>query len=391
MSNLLHQNSEIETGLAQVSIIINNYNYGSYLGKCVDSALDQDYQKVEVIVVDDGSTDDSAVVIQKYGSLVISIRKSNGGQGSAFNEGFRRSQGEVIIFLDADDLLDRDAASTAVELLADPEVVKAHWLLREIDSVGNPTGRVIPGPARDLPHGDHTDKVRRCGPGTMRFPPTSGHAWKRSFLDLVLPMNEEIFRIGADTLLFEVAPFVGLMNRYPGPLGSRRIHGRNDSRSRGLEEQMGIALSWYKESSRIAAMVCGSGPKRGRTEMDRSSWERAGWWPRLQRAVNTVESVVPDQSAFVLIDEDTWGIKKLGDRPVLPLPMNSQGRWNGIPESGSDLIETLDSLAGDVEFVVVAWNAYWWLNFFGPLSERLSDPIVKSEDVSIFRLTRFIK
>ena len=99
-----------------VSILINNYNYGNYLKSAIDSALAQTYSPVEVIVVDDGSTDDSQDIILSYGSQVIPILKENKGQASAFNVGFAASKGEIILFLDADDFFLLDKVAKIVNL-----------------------------------------------------------------------------------------------------------------------------------------------------------------------------------------------------------------------------------------------------------------------------------
>ena len=88
-----------------VSVIVNNYNYGHFLSEAIDSALAQTYTRTEVIVVDDGSTDDSSEIIAGYGDRIIPVLKENGGQASAFNAGFAKSRGDVICFLDADDYL----------------------------------------------------------------------------------------------------------------------------------------------------------------------------------------------------------------------------------------------------------------------------------------------
>jgi glycosyltransferase involved in cell wall biosynthesis len=126
------------------SIIVNNYNYGRFLQDATDSALNQTYSNIEVIVVDDGSTDNSREIIDSYGKQVIPILKQNGGQASAFNTGFVVSRGEVIIFLDADDMLLPTAVEKAVEKLWQPEVVKVHWYQWEIDSQSKQTGQKYP-------------------------------------------------------------------------------------------------------------------------------------------------------------------------------------------------------------------------------------------------------
>jgi glycosyltransferase involved in cell wall biosynthesis len=88
-----------------VSIVIDNYNYARFLRQAIDSALAQAYRPLEVVVVDDGSTDDSAEIMRSYGDKICAVFKENGGQGSAFNAGFARSTGEIVALLDADDYL----------------------------------------------------------------------------------------------------------------------------------------------------------------------------------------------------------------------------------------------------------------------------------------------
>src|SRR5438093_8099671 len=85
---------------AQASIIISSYNYGRYLSAAIESALHQTYQNTEVIVVDDGSTDDSREVIAGYANRIKPVLKENNGQASALNAGFKVSRGDVIFFVD---------------------------------------------------------------------------------------------------------------------------------------------------------------------------------------------------------------------------------------------------------------------------------------------------
>lgn len=98
-----------------VSIIVSSYNYGRFLHHTIDSALSQSYKHTEVIVVDDGSTDNSVEIINSYGKKIIPVIKSNGGQGSALNAGFVACKGDVIIFLDSDDKLMPTTAENKIQ------------------------------------------------------------------------------------------------------------------------------------------------------------------------------------------------------------------------------------------------------------------------------------
>src|SRR5215510_4209515 len=90
----------------KTSCLISNYNYKRYIADAVDSALAQTAPLDEIIIVDDGSTDGSQEFIRDryYHPKIQLITKENGGQLSCFNEGFRVATGDVIFFLDADDV-----------------------------------------------------------------------------------------------------------------------------------------------------------------------------------------------------------------------------------------------------------------------------------------------
>ena len=118
-----------------VSIIIDNFNYARFVSSAIDSALAQSYAPVEVIVVDDGSTDNSRDVIATYGDRISTIFKLNGGHASAFNAGFRASHGSIVMFLDADDLLLPNAVEEVVREWH-PGVAKAQFVLAHIDADG---------------------------------------------------------------------------------------------------------------------------------------------------------------------------------------------------------------------------------------------------------------
>ncbi|MEU8650726.1 glycosyltransferase family 2 protein [Streptomyces sp. NPDC048737] len=101
-----------------VSLIIPNYNYGRSLGLCIRSAKDQDYPNLEIIVVDDCSTDGSAEIAQSHGVTVVSTG-TNSGVAVARNTGAARARGSILFFLDSDVALSPGAVRAAVDLLRD--------------------------------------------------------------------------------------------------------------------------------------------------------------------------------------------------------------------------------------------------------------------------------
>lgn len=86
-----------------VSVIIPNYNYGHYISSSIESVLNQSYRNIELIFVDDGSTDDSVDIAKKYGSSIILIQQQNAGVSAARNHGLALAKGDFICFLDSDD------------------------------------------------------------------------------------------------------------------------------------------------------------------------------------------------------------------------------------------------------------------------------------------------
>lgn len=177
-----------------VSIIINNYNYGCYISKAIDSALSQTYPYIEVIVVDDGSTDNSREIINSYKEQVISVFKQNGGQASAFNQGFAASKGDIICLLDSDDIF------TPVKVV---EVVKAFeehqdigWCFHHLYLVNiSPSSyqsfdRLInQNSGFSVEKIDFQDNIKNAEMPQF-VPATSGLCFSRSLLSQILPMPE---------------------------------------------------------------------------------------------------------------------------------------------------------------------------------------------------------
>jgi len=121
-----------------VSVIIPCYQQAHYLDEAIRSVLAQTYRHFEIIVVDDGSTDNTSEVAARYAGLCC-IRQRHLGLPSARNAGLRASEGEYTVFLDADDLLLSDALETGVNsLLAEPDCAFVYGLCHFIDQQGAP-------------------------------------------------------------------------------------------------------------------------------------------------------------------------------------------------------------------------------------------------------------
>lgn len=190
-----------------VSVVVLNHNYGRYLKKCLDSVLAQDYEPLEVIVVDDGSTDESRAVIESYDGRIVSAFKPKGGVASTMNRGFELSHGAVVIFLDADDFLLPGAVADHVRAHRnDPDVVRSQAYLTILKEAPYPLDRIPGVPPAE---GDLRDLVLKRGPGAYVSAPQSGNAWARRYLDQVLPLPEGLEGIGADALLMDTAPLFG--------------------------------------------------------------------------------------------------------------------------------------------------------------------------------------
>jgi len=122
-----------------VSVVITCYNYGHFLQTAIESVLNQSFQDFEMIVVNDGSTDNTDDVMHKYSGLknLKYINQKNSGQAVAKNVGIKNSSGKFIAFLDADDLWTKDKLEKQMPLFTSPKVGVVYSGLNFIDEQGN--------------------------------------------------------------------------------------------------------------------------------------------------------------------------------------------------------------------------------------------------------------
>ncbi|NSE80320.1 glycosyltransferase family 2 protein [Coprococcus comes] len=124
----------------KVSIIIPVYNVEKYLEKCIKSVLNQTYQNLEIILVDDGSKDKSAIICDEYmvkDNRITVIHKQNGGLSSARNAGIEVATGEAVFFLDSDDYISKECIEKLVKLMkknsADISIIQMKYISEEIN------------------------------------------------------------------------------------------------------------------------------------------------------------------------------------------------------------------------------------------------------------------
>ena len=216
-----------------ITICVLNYNYARFLADAIDSALAQDYEHIEVMVVDDGSTDESPEIIAGYGNRVRGVRKENGGQGSAVNAGFAVARGDIVMFLDADDVLLPDiAGAVAAAFARDPGLAKVQFRMALADVNGTPLGLVVPPRPGQLPNGDLRHHVVRFR--NYAWQPTSANAHPAWVLRQLLPVPEARYRIDCDCYLAELVPLFGRV-RSLDDVGVRyRLHGTNNFAGRAV-------------------------------------------------------------------------------------------------------------------------------------------------------------
>jgi glycosyltransferase involved in cell wall biosynthesis len=219
------------TELLGISIIIANYNYERFLAAAIDSALNQNHPLCEVIVIDDGSTDNSRAIIEGYGNRIRSIfQETNRGQMATLNTAWPLASHPILIFLDSDDLLFAHAAAAVTQRWTS-DTVKIQFPLLTIDKEGRELGAASPKFPPNLDTATIREELLRtgCAPNS----PGTGNAYSRSLLDRIradggLDLdNQRVIFI--DAVLECNAPFYGEIITVYEPLGCYRTHDANET------------------------------------------------------------------------------------------------------------------------------------------------------------------
>lgn len=207
----------------RISVIIPCFNYERYVALAIRSALEQTLPPLEVIVVDDGSTDGTAEVLSGFGDKIKTITQKNAGHVDALNRGYAACSGDLVLFLDADDLLLPAALASVAEAWT-PGCAATQFELDVIDAAGHPLGRRFCNYVE--PYGPAEVRREFSRFGTYVWPVLSGNVYSRWFLRKLMPLTQEK---APDGVLNTLAPLYGDVQVITRPLGCYRLHGANQS------------------------------------------------------------------------------------------------------------------------------------------------------------------
>lgn len=219
-----------------VSVLIDTYNHERFVEQAITSVLEQDMPMadVEILVVDDGSTDRTPDLVRRFEPRVCLLRKTNGGQASAFNDGIPECRGEIIAFLDGDDWWAREKLRRVIGVFeTDPEVGMVGHGIIEAYPDGRQHSEVLRETSRfrlDSTEGAKTFRLRKSFLGTSRL------AIRARLAPLLLPVPEPLW-FEADEYLFTLASAAAPVVILPEAMTFYRIHGANLFQVSGFREE----------------------------------------------------------------------------------------------------------------------------------------------------------
>ena len=327
-----------------LSVIIPNYNRAALIGETLANVFAQSRPPDEVIVVDDGSTDGSVAAIERLGARVTLIRQENRGPGAARNRGLAAARGDLIQFMDSDDLWSLgklEAQERALET-SDADFAYSPWLQARLED----------GQAR------HADPVIQQHP----LPPSrSAMAWylrgwvivfqcclfRRSLLDAAGPYREDLMPSEDSELLFRILKTGARPVHVPEAMVLYRLHG-GEQISRGGMALQRRARDWDRYVSVVAAQL---GEIAGLTTADRRHWR----WRQFEAAQGLREAGIEPAGEIALGLPSRIGFRadRLGHRIRAGLTRRLGGSSFAAPYGSGPLDPLQATLLAEIGYVPV--------------------------------------
>ncbi|MBV9282199.1 MAG: glycosyltransferase [Chloroflexi bacterium] len=332
----------------RVTIGIDTYNSAHLLGRAIDSALAQTYPAdlVEILVVDDGSTDGTPAVVSRYGGRVRFARKANGGQASAINEVVRLATGDIICLLDGDDYFYPDKVRRVVEAFARDEAVGLVY--NRFDIVAGDGTVLERGYPASMPAGD------------LAWPTLLGYSWGcvtsamsvRASVARSVRIPEEPFRVSADYFLASILPLLTRVGVVEEPSSAWVSHGQNAllgnpaGSSRELHHRHKAAIRRYARQTLGREFVTYGG-RGGYGTPDEAPRGLDRW--RVFLRETRVIALAPVgarlkaraqlKAAAALLPEGWYGRVRqaVGDSPLTPGPSPSGGEGRFVPDTAGGI------------------------------------------------------
>jgi glycosyltransferase involved in cell wall biosynthesis len=374
-----------------VSIAIPTYNRSELLAMSLQSALDQSYADLEVLVLDNASTDDTPAVVDRLSdSRVRYVRNSeNIGLFRNWNRAIGLNRSPYLVILQDDDVLLPEIVKQSVDALsASPG---AGFSFAKASGIGmNNEPCPLPG---EFPEGgviSGLELLHRFVAGSNWIIRPSTVMMRASALEKVGPFDSVHSRLSIDLNLylrmaahFDVA-FV------PKVLARNRVHGGQQTqqsfRSPGgtgplatLAERTD-AIAHLLRSTRaedpgyrlwLADRLMHLNLRRSEMTSKYAPDLNLSWEEKMQILKEEIAALVPDGARFVLIDNDEFGDDLVSGRQAVPL-VQREGRSWGPPPDDATAVQELEKLhRAGVNYVLIAWPAFWWLDYYGGLREHL--------------------
>lgn len=316
-----------------VSVLIDTYNHERFIEEAIVSVLGQDFPRdaMEVLVVDDGSTDRTSEVVRKFEPKVRLIRKTNGGQASAFNAGIPEARGEIVAFLDGDDWWAPDKLKRAVEAMtADPDLGIVGNGIIMVHRDGREQTEVLCDGFRfqaNTVEGAQLFRLRRSLLGTSRM------TIRTSLLRKIGQVPGEI-RVQADEYLFTLAAVLAWVRILPEPLTFYRYHDDNGFQLANLDPS-----KFRNKCDSLAALA----------ESLTDQLARSGGDPQASRLITEVVRAEADQIKLMLDGGAPWET------------LRTEWRLYELYNASAPTLQRIVKLAQLLPAVFLPSRSYYWI------------------------------